>query len=72
MKLYIGMRLRPLMFLIFRESSIKGITLQYSVGFAKLSVELGFDNWGQINYLTTGKKCYSFHYSSVQRVHMYD
>ncbi len=29
LELYIGMRLRPLMFLVFRESSIKGFTLQY-------------------------------------------
>ena len=34
--------LRPLMFLVFRESSIKGFTLLYSVGVAKLSVERGF------------------------------
>ena len=53
------MRLRPLMCLriiamaVFRESSIKGLTLQYSVGVAKLSVERGFlvlrvYNWGWI------------------------
>ena len=42
MKLYIGKRLRALMFLVFRESSIKGFTLQYSVGVAKLSFERGF------------------------------
>ena len=42
MKLYMGMRLRPLMFVriiamaFFGESSIKGLTLQYSVGVAKL------------------------------------
>ena len=52
MKLYIGTRLRP-MFLIFPESSIKGFTLQYSVGVVKLSIERGFlvlrmDNWGRI------------------------
>jgi len=41
-KLYIGMRLRPMMLLVFRESSRKGFTLQYSVGVAKLSVEQGF------------------------------
>ena len=59
MKLYMGMRLRPLMLIriimmaFFQESSIKGLTLQYSVGVAKLSVEQGFlvllvYNWGQI------------------------
>ena len=31
-----------IMFLVFGESSIKGFTLQYSVGVAKLSVERGF------------------------------
>ena len=53
MKLNIGMRLRPLMFLVFQESTIKGFTLQYSMGVAKLSVERGFlvlrvYNWGWI------------------------
>ena len=54
MKLYyMGMRLRPFMFLVFRESSVKGFTLQYSAGVAKLSVERGFlvlrvYNWGWI------------------------
>ena len=53
MKLFIGTRLKPLMLLIFRECSIKGYTLQYSVGVAKLSVEWGFlvlrvYNWGWI------------------------
>ena len=38
---------------VFRESSIKGLTLQYSVGVAKLSVERRFlvlrvYNWGRI------------------------
>ena len=56
MKLYIGKRLRSLMFLVFRKSSIKGFTLQYSVGVAKLSVERGFlvlrvYNWGRITVL---------------------
>ena len=41
MKLYIGTRLRP-MFLVFPESSIKGFTLEYSVGVVKLSIERGF------------------------------
>ena len=30
------------MMAVFRESNIKGLTLQYSVGVAKLSVEQGF------------------------------
>ena len=44
MKLYMGMRLRPLMLVqiiamaVFRESN----TREYSVGVAKLSVERGF------------------------------
>ena len=42
------MRLRPFVFVriitmaAFRKSSIKGLTLQYSVGVAKPSVERGF------------------------------
>ena len=52
MKPYIGTRLRP-MLLVFPESSIKGFTLQYSVGVVKLSIERGFlvlrmNNWGRI------------------------
>ena len=39
LELYIGMRLRPLMFLV-QHTGI--FTLQYSVGVAKLSVERGF------------------------------
>ena len=43
-----GIRLRPLMFVriivmaIFWESSIEGLTLQYSVDVAKLSIERSF------------------------------
>ena len=36
------MCLRIIAMAVFRESSIKGSTLQYSVGVAKLSVERGF------------------------------
>ena len=56
MKLYMGMRLRPLMFVgiiamaLFRESSIKGLTLLFSVGVVNLSgfssiasIQLGMD-----------------------------
>ena len=43
LELYIGMRLRPLMLLVFLGVQHTGIfTLQYSVGVAKLSVERGF------------------------------
>ena len=60
MKLYMNMHLRRcfvfvqiIMMAIFRESSIKRLTLQYSVSVAKLSVEHGFlvlrvYNWGWI------------------------
>ena len=59
MKLYMGMPLTFSAFVqifamaVFQESCIKGSTLQYSVGVAKLSVEQGFlvlrpYNWGWI------------------------
>ena len=38
------MCLRIIPMAAFRESSIKGLTLQYSVGVAKLSVERGFSS----------------------------
>ena len=58
MKLYVGMCLKSLMFLAFWESSIKGFTLQYSMGVAKRSIERGFlvlrvYNWGRITLCYT-------------------
>ena len=71
------MRLRPLICLriiataVFREASIKGLTLQYSVGVAKLSVERDFlvlrvYDWGRITVRYTEYR--GVRYSGVSNV----